>query len=90
MRGTRVNYVIDCRKAKLMKSDIMNSLNVSGITLLYNNYVNFSAGLYPEKINIMDLKNDIQIEIRIKKLEVPWIGKIVFIPGKNYEILPLP
>jgi hypothetical protein len=89
-KGAKINYVIDCRKAKLKKSLIMSSLNVPGLSLLYDNYIKYGSGLFPGDIIISDLKNDIVIEIKIKKLEAPWSGNIDFIPGKNYEILQLP
>lgn len=90
LKGTKINYVIDCRKAKLQKSVIMNSINEVGMIILYDDYLKYSSGLIPGIISMNDLQKDIKIEIKIKKIETPWIGKIDFIPGKNYEILQLP
>lgn len=90
LKGTKINYVIDCRDAKIQKSVIMNSRNEAAIAILYGNYIKYMSGLYPGIISIVDLQKETKIEIKIKKLESPWIGKIDFIPGKNYEILQLP
>jgi hypothetical protein len=90
LKGTKGNYVIDCRKGKLAKALIINGSNKTGIEILYTNYLKHSSGLLPGVVQMNDLEKKIEIKLKIRKIEAPWIGKVEFIPGKQYENLQLP
>lgn len=89
LKGVKINYVIDCRKGKIVSSIIENSLNKGNIEIKYSHFFKVGNILIPEDIDIIDLHREISVKVKIDKIEVPWKGNIEFVPGNNYEILQL-
>ena len=85
--GIRYNAIADCRKAKLISWLQKNDQNSEQINLTYAKYFYSGNILVPSIINITG--EDIRILIRIKKVEIPWEGNFSFIPGSDYEAIPL-
>lgn len=89
IEGVKINYVIDCRKGKLISANPENSLNNDGLNIKYNNFRKDGNSLIPGQIDINDSNSSTTIEIRIIKIESPWTGDVNFIPGNKYEIVKL-
>jgi hypothetical protein len=87
--GTRVDYVIDCKRGKSVLTVPQGSYNSEEIRMQYGSFIRTNDFIVPGTIEIKYSGNNRSIIIRIKKIETPWAGKIEFIPGNNYEIVPL-
>jgi hypothetical protein len=85
--GLRYVFAADCQNAKLVNCVRINELNQEQEKISYRKYFNWGKYFGPSVINI-DYKH-IKMIIRIRKLVVPWDGGIDFIPGSNYELIPL-
>jgi hypothetical protein len=89
VNGNRIKYSFDCGKRKSISAVSGNSLNEGGIEIRYNEFFEEEGVITPGKIEIKDSQGRTTIEIRIEKIEAPWIGSIEFIPGSKYETIQL-
>lgn len=87
--GVKVDYQIDCDKAKAVSAKGESSLNTTGILLNYSDFYIEGDKYFPGKIEIIDIKPEITISMKLDKIVVPWDGIIEFIPGNRYEIVDL-
>lgn len=87
--GIRIKYTIDCKKEKIILSETEHNWKESKILIKYGDFFKNGNILLPGKIEIRDEESMTTIEIRIKKIELPWQGSIEFIPGNSYEKLQL-
>jgi hypothetical protein len=84
-KGQKIEFIIDCKKGKVLKAVINNGLIKKDIEINFKNYRRAGNLQIPEKIEISDLNRNIKVFIRIEKVKAPWQGEIEFIPGKGYE-----
>lgn len=89
VNGIRIKYIIDCKKGKSILAITENSLNITKIEIRYSDFLKNRDVLYPGKIEIKDFQRNINIQIKIHRLESPWNGIIEFIPGNKYEKIQL-
>lgn len=87
MYNRRVVYTIDCREKKAVKSYFEGGITSGNITAQFDEIRSINNVKYPGKILINDDKESMDIFIEIKKIEIPWEGRIKFIPGSNYKVL---
>jgi hypothetical protein len=87
--GVRIKYVIDCKSGKSSSVIIANRLNEKEIEVYYDKFIISGNIITPGNILIKNLKRNTTIDIRIRKIESPWNGKIEFIPGSRYELIKL-
>jgi outer membrane biogenesis lipoprotein LolB len=85
--GLRFESDADCRKAKLINCREKNDQNGEQVRIAYSKY--FTAGDILVPSNITLITKDYNILIKIKKMEIPWEGNFNFIPGNQYEAIPL-
>jgi hypothetical protein len=78
-----IKYIIDCRERKISETKIIHG--TEGIILLFSRFINYNNRHYPQIIKIEDLKQELQINIKIQKIEFNLIEKVDLIPGKEYE-----
>jgi len=89
VNGVILNYIIDCKKRKIILADQVINFVQQGVKLNYESFLNLGSILMPRNIEIENAQNDLIIKIRIIKVEYPWNGSIKFVPGKGYEIIEL-
>ncbi len=89
INGTRTNYIIDCKKGKVITTSLYSSINEKEIELNFSKFVGIGDIIIPSKISIKYYKINSEINIKIDKVMYPWKGEIQFIPGNKYEILEL-
>lgn len=89
VRGARVNYKIDCRKAKLFATEIIGSTAADGIKFKFGRYIKADNIIIPGEIELDNMMPGMGIKIKILKLEYPYSEKLKFIPGKGYELIEL-
>jgi hypothetical protein len=87
LSGVKIDYVVDCKKMKVISASQEISLKTNYTDIKYENFVKAGNGLVPTKIRV-DF-NESVISVKIEKIESPWEGTIEFIPGSRYEIIEL-
>lgn len=89
IKGTEINYFIDCKKKKIIKIRRENILAGEKMEFQYSDFIRNDKILFPGKIKIEIFQKKIDIEIKIKKVDFTWEGNIEFVPGKQYEKIHL-
>jgi hypothetical protein len=84
-----IEYTIDCHKLKVIKSYFEGDITTGNITIIYENIKTINRSKYPETISINDDLKSMNIYIDIKKIDIPWEGTLVFIPGSNYKVVKI-
>lgn len=87
MYGSRLIYNIDCNRMKVISTVREGSTDKTSESLFFEKFIKVNKLTYPSRIRIDYY--DTEVNIRIERLESPWIGNIEFIPGKNYELKEL-
>ena len=88
-KGISLNYGIDCKWRKVVSVDQINSFSQDGLKISYEKFFKISGILIPKIIEFKDSQYDIEIKIKILKVELPWTGNVNFIPGRGYELIEL-
>jgi hypothetical protein len=87
LHGTKIVYTIDCSRGKVISAVREKSTNSKNEMLLFDKFIKTNEVVYPSRIKIK--YDELEVNINIEKMESPWIGEIVFIPGRNYELIEL-
>ncbi len=83
LNGTDIEYSINCKNLKV------NTATTGSIRIEFSDYFKLNGKKIPGEIQFEDSVRNIKVTIRIKKIELPWDGEIDFIPGSEYEQIPL-
>jgi hypothetical protein len=89
VKNVKVKYQIDCNYGKSMLTIPDDSANVNGLQIRYSEFFKINGLNTPGRIEISDKLDNTVIQIMIEKIIIPWEGSIEFIPGKQYEKIPL-
>lgn len=89
VNGLKIQYVMDCNKAKAVSIGVENSLNQLSVQITYEKFFEKGNCLQAKIINVVDIQRHTSIRIEIDKIQLPWEGKIEFIPGNRYELVQL-
>ena len=89
VKGVMLNYNIDCKRGKIISASQINNFEKQGITIRYEGFISIGDFLIPKKIKFENPEYMTEINIRILKIEIPWSGKVNFVPGKGYELIEL-
>jgi hypothetical protein len=89
LKGVSLNYVVDCKWRKVISADQINSINKTGMKIKYEKFFNVSGILIPKIIEFNENEYDIDVKIKIVKVQLPWTGSFNFIPGRGYELIEL-
>lgn len=87
LNGVKVDYVIDCKKMKIISASQEISTTTDYVDIQYENFIKAGYGLIPSKIRV-DF-NEYRIIVKIEKIESPWAGNIEFVPGTRYDLIEL-
>ena len=89
VKGVILNYEIDCKKKKVVYVN-QEKLHVSeGFSINFKNFIEINGSMLPKIIEFSDNQYNTTIRIKILKIETPWKGSIIFIPGKGYESIEI-
>jgi len=83
--GYKLNYTISCTRVKTISLAVTGNYESRPVIIKYFDFEKIKNFIYPGKVSISHIANLGQVDIRFSKVEIPWIGDIVFIPGNNYE-----
>lgn len=89
VRGLKVNYTVDCRKAKIAKAEQEGSMRNVITEIEYYDFGKLGNIMIPGLIRIKHLRTKTSVILKIGKTESPWEGNINFIPGSRYELIEL-
>jgi len=87
IQGVGMRYLVDCKKRKIISASRVGIINSELAELKFDKFISYGKGFFPSVIHINYM--DSQIYIKIMKLELPWEGRIEFIPGNKYELIEL-
>jgi hypothetical protein len=89
VQGILLNYEINCKKGKTILVQQHDSMNLRSIEIKYDKYIKSGNILIPENIEFIDSQRDIRLKIKVLKIQQPWNGNVMFIPGKDYETIEI-
>ena len=85
VKGIKTEYIVNCKSGKIIETDLYNEINKKQVEMRYFDFVRRTEGIIASKILIKYYEMNVEISIKIDKIENPWEGKINFIPGRGYE-----
>lgn len=89
VKSIKINYLIDCTIGKSILTIPEDKINESVLEIKYSDFFKANEINTPGKIEISETKSNTTIEIVIRKILSPWEGTIEFVPGKQYQKIPL-
>jgi hypothetical protein len=89
VKSVKINYQIDCVLGKSILAIPEDTVSESLLKIKYSEFFRANDINTPGKIEISEEKSNMTIEIRILKILSPWEGTIEFVPGKQYQKIPL-
>jgi len=85
--GLRYETSIDCKKSKMISCIQQNDKEGEQVIMRYSKYMEKGNCLFPSFINIF--YREMNVSIKIRKVEIPWEGNLEFIAGNKYELIYL-
>ena len=89
IKERKVDYIIDCKKKKVISAYFEGSLTTGNITIKYSRFTNMDGLPVPQLIELSDDMSTLKINMEIGKAEIGWAGGIDFFPGSGYEVVNL-
>lgn len=89
IEGLKTDYIIDCKKAKVISTVISNSMNEKEIEFNFSRFIKVQETIMASRILVRYYRDDFKMNVKIDKIIFPWDGKAEFIPGKKFERLEL-
>jgi hypothetical protein len=89
VKGSKVNYYIDCEKGKLVRAEREGNTGSVVNEISFGNFITAGNFLTPSEIEIKDMKSGEVAGLKIDKIIKPWDGSVEFIPGSNYDLIEL-
>jgi hypothetical protein len=89
LRGSKIRYLIDCRRLKNTKLVHEGSIGNLGTEVEFDDFRKIDGIFYPSSIKVKEVKTNTVITIKIEEIERPFEGNIHFIPGNRYDLIEL-
>lgn len=80
-----INYEIDCNYLKTVSATITRGNVSDKISVWYDNFMRRDDYVFPGRIEAEDIGRKARIILDIRNIEIPWEGRIEFIPGSRYR-----
>jgi len=87
--GFKVSYTVNCDKGKVILISAENEFNTKNLNLKFENFKSIQGYLLPMKAEITGLESFDNLIIKFNKIDRVLNEKIVFVPGKNYRLVPI-
>jgi hypothetical protein len=87
--GTKLKYEIDNKISKVVELTIGIKNEDSFLRILYKYKSKGINNKIPETVTIIGAKESFIIEMKFKKIEIPWDGNIIFRPEGRYKRIDL-
>jgi hypothetical protein len=82
-KNVSIRSVVESRIYKASSISLENQVRKEEILLKYSKFSKETSH-FPGRIEIQDKSRNLSAKIRVKKIEIPWDGKIEFVPGQGY------
>lgn len=89
VKSVKIHYLVDCVLGKSILTIPEDTVSEGLLKIRYSEFFRANEVNTPGRIEISEEKSNTTIEIRILKILSPWEGKIEFVPGKQYQKIPL-
>jgi hypothetical protein len=89
VNGLKVHYLIDCNKRKISGVDISDNYGNMNILLKFGAIKSLGALSVPRNIELNYPESNLDIIIKIIKIQSPWNGNVKISPAKGYELKEL-
>lgn len=83
--GIQLLYVIDCNESLIKRAELKNTKLKSPSIVKYSVPEQISGVKFFKELEITNLADYETVNIVLKKVEIPYNGRIEFIPGRNFE-----
>jgi hypothetical protein len=87
--GLNIMYLFDCNRSKIISTTLNNGMDSEKIHLRFKEFKMIERTVYPRIIEIDGMQRLGKLTIKITEIELINDGKINFIPGKNFKMIPL-
>lgn len=81
----RVSYLVNCEDLKTTEITLKRVIDTKTILFRYSDFERVSAINFAGRLSITNLNNTDLIDVKFSRIQVPWDGDMIFIPGSNYE-----
>ncbi|HQG76005.1 MAG TPA: DUF4292 domain-containing protein [Bacteroidales bacterium] len=87
--GRQVNYTIDCRNAKLVRTNFFESRGLGILNLEFAEFIQVGPVVIPGLVKAKSDLNNIEVTVKVEKAEIGYKGVIGFKSPANYRIIGL-
>jgi hypothetical protein len=90
VEGKRIDYKIDCKKAKIVSASFGGEINKGNIIINFSEFIDYEGIRIPASIGISNDLSNVKASIQIEKANNNYGGVIGGIKkGSNYEVIRL-
>jgi hypothetical protein len=79
-----IKSLLDEKMNKVSSATLSDQIRKEDILLIYSKFSKKDLH-FPGLIEMQDKSRNIELKIRIRKIQIPWEGKIDFVPGAGYK-----
>lgn len=84
-----IRYKLDCNNKKVIKAMVGDLSKSESILFAYESFKNIENHKFPCIIEMQDTSKSLIIRINVERVKFTGLDNIYFVPGKNYEEVPL-
>lgn len=77
------NTVLDTKAGKVKSVIFSTKIQNESIEINYSNFKR-KGNHIPMVIEMKDLSRNINVKVKVERMQIPWYGEIEFLPGKGY------
>jgi hypothetical protein len=85
----KVEYIIDCQYKKIKQAYFEGDITTGNITIELSDFINENGIIYPGRVEINDDLKSLRIVIEIKKILLPWAGKLGSVVNQGYKVIKI-
>jgi hypothetical protein len=87
--GLRAVYIIDCKSKRALSVSVFKDRGKDPVLFTFEDYQRIGNISFGNKVTINNIYDYERISIEYSKVESPWEGSFVFIPGRNFEYIEI-
>ena len=87
--GLRAVYIIDCKNKRALSVSVFRDRGKDPVSFNFEEHQRIGNINFGNKVTIGNLYDYERVSIEYSKVESPWEGSFVFIPGRNYEYIEI-
>lgn len=87
--GIRAVYSIDCKSKRAVSVSVFRESGKDPVSFTFEDHKSIGNVSFGNKVTIENIYGYERVNIEYSKIEAPWEGTFVFIPGRNYEYIEI-